>query len=250
VIAERRLRDSEQRFRLMADAVLQIVWITDAAGQVEFFNRHWFDYTSAIDEPATAAEIAARFVHPEDAALTAAAFDASRHSGTTYTVEHRIRSASGAYRWFLVRGEPYRDPTTGEVVRWFGASVDIHDRKVAEAALRELNDTLEQRVEAALAERKFWADVSESADALIAALAPGHRFLAANKAYLDEFQRIYGMRPKVGDCLLDLLAGMPEHRDAALAIWDRALAGEEFTSVQEFGNPERARPYYTGGPSH
>jgi PAS domain S-box-containing protein len=71
-----------------------------------------------------------------------AAFDQARRTGTTYLIEHRIRSKNGDYRWFLVRGEPHRDPATGAVVRWFGASVDIHDRKVAEAQLLELNETL------------------------------------------------------------------------------------------------------------
>lgn len=75
-----------------------------------------------------------------------AAFDEARRSGTTFLVEHRIRSASGRYRWFLARAVPCRDPATGEIVRWFGASVDIHDRKLAEEALLALNADLERRV--------------------------------------------------------------------------------------------------------
>ncbi|HEV2568755.1 PAS domain S-box protein [Sphingomonas sp.] len=135
--SEQQLRESEQRFRQMADAVPQIVWITDADGKNEFFNRQWFDYTGVAYQPTTAAKVAADQVHPEDGPATIAAFDEARRTGTTFHVEHRIRSRTGEYRWFLVRGEPYRDPDTGEIVRWFGASVDIHDRKVAEAALRE-----------------------------------------------------------------------------------------------------------------
>ncbi len=144
--AEERLRESEARFRLMADAVPQIVWITDAEGRVEFFNRHWSDYTGVPYEPTTAAEVAATRVHPDDAEATMAAFEAARRSGGTFLVEHRIRSAAGTYRWFLVRAEPYRDTASGEVVRWFGASVDIHDRKIAEQALLALNADLEREV--------------------------------------------------------------------------------------------------------
>jgi PAS domain S-box-containing protein len=95
------LRDSEARFRLTADAVPQIVWITDAEGRAEFFNKQWSDYTGAAYEPTTAAEVAASFVHPEDAAATVAAFDEARRTGRTFLVEHRIRSAAGEYRWFL-----------------------------------------------------------------------------------------------------------------------------------------------------
>jgi PAS domain S-box-containing protein len=133
VQAEAALRESEQRFRLMADAVPQIVWITDPDGRVEFFNQHWADYTGVPYEPTTAAAVAAGFVHPDDGPATVAAFDAARRGGGTFAVEHRIRSAAGDYRWFLVRAEPYRDPATGAIARWFGASVDIHDRKQAEA---------------------------------------------------------------------------------------------------------------------
>jgi|GEM_PF-364999 len=131
------LRESEAQFRLMADVVPQIVWVTDADGRVEFFNKQWFDYIGSPETPPSAAVVAARFVHPDDEAATMAAFEDARRTATIYHVEHRIRSASGVYRWFLVRGEPYRDAHTGKVVRWFGTSVDIHDRKLAEETLRE-----------------------------------------------------------------------------------------------------------------
>jgi PAS domain S-box-containing protein len=131
------LAQSEQQWRLMADATPQILWVSDAAGRVEFFNGQWSDYTGAPYEPTTAAEVAAAFLHPDDAAATMEAFDTARRSGTVFRVEHRIRSASGEYRWFLARANPYRDPAGGEIVRWFGASVDIHDRRTVEAALRQ-----------------------------------------------------------------------------------------------------------------
>jgi len=151
--AEERLRASEARFRLMADAVPQIVWITDEEGRTEFFNKQWSDYTGEPYEPTTAAKVAATYVHPDDALPTMITFDAARRSGGTFLVEHRIRSAAGDYRWFLVRAEPYHDPATGEIVRWFGASVDIHDRKLAEDALRALNADLEREVVARSRER-------------------------------------------------------------------------------------------------
>nr|WP_280842839.1 PAS domain S-box protein [Pararoseomonas baculiformis] len=137
VRAEEELRESEARFRLMADAVPQIVWITDASGRAEFFNRQWSDYTGAPFEATTAAEVAASFVHPDDAAVTMERFETAQKTGGPFLVEHRIRSRGGDYRWFLVRGEPLHDSRTGKITRWFGASVDIHDRKQAEAALRE-----------------------------------------------------------------------------------------------------------------
>ncbi|KAA1054207.1 PAS domain-containing protein [Azospirillum argentinense] len=141
------LRESEARFRLMADAVPQIVWITDAEGQVEFFNRQWTDYTGVAYEPRTApttvSDVIANFTHPDDAALTADRFQEAQRAGSLFLVEHRLRSKTGEYRWFLVRGLPYRDPHSGAITRWFGTSTDIHDHKHAEALLQQARDTAE-----------------------------------------------------------------------------------------------------------
>jgi PAS domain S-box-containing protein len=117
-------------------------------------------------------------------------------------------------------------------------------RRQAENELRELNRTLERRVDEALAERKLWADIFESSDALIGAFSADHRFLAFNEPYAREFERIYGVRPTAGERLEDLLAGIPDQLQPALALWDRALAGEEFTVASEFGDPAREQPCY------
>ncbi|WP_246472904.1 PAS domain S-box protein [Azospirillum tabaci] len=144
---EAALRESEARFRLMADAVPQIVWITDAEGRVEFFNRQWTDYTGvaydARTAPTTVSDVIADFIHPDDAALTAERFQEAQRAGSLFLAEHRLRSKTGEYRWFLVRGLPYRDPHSGAIVRWFGTSTDIHDRKHAEAQLQQARDTAE-----------------------------------------------------------------------------------------------------------
>jgi PAS domain S-box-containing protein len=151
VIAEERLRESEERLRLMADAVPQIVWITDAEGRHEFFNRQWSLYTGASPDGSDVARIAAEFVHPDDQEATLRAFENARREGCVFEVEHRIRSKDGDYRWFLVRAEPYRDPTTSEIVRWFGVSFDIHERRVAEEHRELLINELNHRVKNTLA---------------------------------------------------------------------------------------------------
>lgn len=176
--AEKGLRESEERFRLMADAVPQIVWITDDEGRVEFFNKQWSNYTGASHEPTTAAEVAADFVHPDDGAATLEAFAEARRLGGVFEVEHRIKSAAGNYRWFLVRAEPYRDRQTGEIVRWFGASVDIHDRKLAEAALRE-------------SEERFRSLIQHASD-IITVLAPDGTILYESPSV----ERVLGYAPE------------------------------------------------------
>jgi PAS domain-containing protein len=79
------LRASEERLRLTADPVPQIVWVTDAEGRVEFFNLQWSNYTGVPYEPTTAADVAAEFVHPEDGPTTMEALQEARCTGTSLT---------------------------------------------------------------------------------------------------------------------------------------------------------------------
>ncbi|MBV8971532.1 MAG: response regulator, partial [Sphingomonadaceae bacterium] len=117
-------------------------------------------------------------------------------------------------------------------------------RREGEARLRELNATLETRVAAALAEKRLFADVIEATDAFVQIVDMDYRWLAINHAAAAEFARIFGVRPQVGQSMLDVLAHMPEHQAAVRAVWSRALGGEEFVETGEFGDPERDRRCY------
>ena len=136
VRAEEKIRDSELQFRLMADSIPQIVWIVDDAGQALYFNKQWLAYTGKALTGVTPEEVMHAVVHPEDWAVTLQAWNRAWQNGQNYSVEHRIRSATGEYRWFLVRAEPYRDPQSGKITQWFGTSTDVQDQKLAEAALK------------------------------------------------------------------------------------------------------------------
>lgn len=116
--------------------------------------------------------------------------------------------------------------------------------RASEQQLRQLNATLEQRVEDALAERRLLAHLVEQTDAFVQVSDMDFRWLAINRAAADEFERIFGRRPQVGQSMLDLLDDMPDHQAAVRAVWARALAGEEFTETQEFGDKDRARRFY------
>jgi signal transduction histidine kinase len=106
------------------------------------------------------------------------------------------------------------------------------ERARAENALRQLNATLEQRVEDAIAQRKLWGELLDSVTALVAAVGNDYRFLAMNKAYVDRFERRIGVRPQVGDSLLELMKVQREQLAMSGSRWSRALAGEEFTLVE------------------
>jgi two-component system, cell cycle sensor histidine kinase and response regulator CckA len=131
---ERALRDSEARFRRLADAMPQIVSVMNADGQVTFINQQWRNYTG---RPEAEAGDMAVGVHPDDLATLLQGWERARTSGLGYAAEFRLRSAAdGGYRWFLTRVVPIRDER-GSIVQWYATSTDIHDQKEAEAALRD-----------------------------------------------------------------------------------------------------------------
>lgn len=130
------LRASQHHLQLMADSIPQIVWIVEASGRGVYFNRQWVAYTGVPIDSTTPMDVASEFVHPDDRAETMQAWNVAYERGGNFHVEHRIRSKSGEYRWFLVMAEPYRN-AAGEIERWFGTSTDIHEQKVAKIALTE-----------------------------------------------------------------------------------------------------------------
>ncbi len=138
-IAERRraedaLRESEQSFRLIVDGIAGLVAIMKATGEVEVVNRQVLDYFGkTVDELKGWAM--SDLVYPEDLPRVISAWTHSVESAFVYDVDHRLRRADGAYRWFHARGLPLRD-AEGRVLRWYVLLTDIHDRKRAEEALQ------------------------------------------------------------------------------------------------------------------
>ena len=152
--------------------------------------------------------------------------------------------------WFTFSYSPVRDES-GTVAGIFCACSETTQKVLVERAmresegrLRELNETLERRVTEAIAERNILADIVERTNAFVQVMDLEYRWLAVNRAAADEFERIFGTRPRVGLRVFDLLADQPDNQAAVTAVWSRALAGEEFTAIEEFGDPSRDRRFY------
>jgi PAS domain S-box-containing protein len=141
--AESALGESERQFRLLAESMPQLVWTTQPDGYHDYFNQRWHEYMGpAFDD--TRGDSWSRLLHPDDRQRTIDRWKSSLRTGEDYEIEYRYRRASdGTYRWFLGRAVPLHD-STGRIVRWFGTCTDIHDQKLAEAALRRSNEDLEQ----------------------------------------------------------------------------------------------------------
>ncbi|NML16571.1 PAS domain-containing protein [Azohydromonas caseinilytica] len=130
-------RRAEETLSTVANLVPDLLWRNDPAGRVEWFNERWYEYTGQARDEGLG-ERWVELLHPEDRQETQRLWREALAREQTLMREHRLRGRDGAYRWFLVRAEPFRDHG-GRVCAWFGSATDVHEQRLS----REL---LEQRV--------------------------------------------------------------------------------------------------------
>ncbi len=143
---------SERDYGALASVFPQLIWALDAKGRVEYLSEQWADYTGLPLDALRTMEPTA-LVHPDDVPDALERWGRSLAAGSPYESRHRLRHASGEFRWQLVRGVPIRDGN-GNVVRWAGTTTDIHDQVATEAELvAARNEAERMRVEAETANR-------------------------------------------------------------------------------------------------
>ncbi|GIK86579.1 MAG: hypothetical protein BroJett026_20600 [Betaproteobacteria bacterium] len=130
------LRESEQRFRAMADSAPVMMWVSDAAGRTAYFNATWLAFRGCTLDAAVAGGWADG-VHPDDAPALASAWREGLAGREGATVEYRRMRHDGAYRWLLETRAP-RFTGDGHFLGFVGSAVDIHDRVLAEGRIRRL----------------------------------------------------------------------------------------------------------------
>jgi PAS domain S-box-containing protein len=161
---EAEVRAREEQFRFLAESMPQIVWTARPDGTLDYLNERFVSYVGVAVEAGLGAGWL-EIIHPDDRDATLAQWSLARSLRISLDLEHRVRRHDGIYRWFLSRATPMLD-ATGEVVKWFGTSTDVHDLKTSEARLRSLFD-------ADLLGVGFWdasGEVSDCNDRMLAIL--------------------------------------------------------------------------------
>lgn len=144
VEAEARLRESEDRFRTMANSMSQLAWIAQPDGFIYWYNQRWYEYTGATPEAMEG--WGWQSVHDPDLVdKVVEQWSAAIAAGEPFEMEFPLRSADGRFRMFLTRALPLRS-ADGQIVQWFGTNTDVHDLKQTEEKVRQINADLEQRV--------------------------------------------------------------------------------------------------------
>ena len=138
--AEDALRRSEDHLRLVIDTIPALVWSKFPDGSADFLNRRFLEYTGlSLNEGLGEGWL--KTIYPEDRASSIDEWRAAFAAGKPFEFEARLRRADGQHRWFLLRGLPLHDEL-GHVVKWYGTTTDIEDRKRAEWALQEVQAEL------------------------------------------------------------------------------------------------------------
>jgi PAS domain S-box-containing protein len=134
VQAERALKESEQKFRSIANVIPQMVWSSNVEGSEHYVNERWHEYTGIV--PAAASyRIWRQVVHPDDQGPLLAAWKKSFAANVLFEAEHRMVHHAGGYRWVLNRAMPSFDEN-GRATHWVGTLTDIHDQKAGADELR------------------------------------------------------------------------------------------------------------------
>jgi PAS domain S-box-containing protein len=139
-LAEMALRESEARFRQLAEHLPHLVWTATPAGSVDYLNQRWLDYAGAPNQ-ALIGDGWAAYVHPDDRDYAKRRWNAAIAAALPDQAEFRFRRHDGAYRWFKVRVAPLRDES-GQVVQWVGSNSDIDEAHALREALRSANRAL------------------------------------------------------------------------------------------------------------
>ena len=212
------VRESEVRFRNMAEYAPVIMWVTDPAGYCTYLNRHWYEFTGQTPEEAEGYGWLDA-THPDDKAEAERAFIDANAQRKAFRAEYRLRQADGTYRWAIDAATP-RFGSDGEYLGYIGSVTDIDAQKCAQAALQGLNTSLERQVAARVQEIEAQREVLQTSQ-------------ARQRVVFDLTRQLMG--------IMDLDGVLLEANPAALDAIDAKLG-------DVVGQPFWATPWFIGTP--
>ena len=213
-LAEERLRESEERFRTLAEAIPQLCWMARGDGHIFWYNQRWYTYTGTTPEQMEG--WGWQSVHdPQALPLVLERWKASIATGEPFDMVFPLKAANGVFHPFLTRITPVKD-SKGSVVGWFGTNTDVTELRDTQEALRK-------------SEEKFRRVVEHIADALFVDNVEG-QIVFANERFLNLFGYSREELPDIK--LEDYVA--PEYRATLRDRHDRRVRGEAVPTHFEY----------------
>jgi PAS domain S-box-containing protein len=145
--AEEALKKSEERMRLLSNAVPQVIWTNTADGRANYFNQRWYEFTGLSYEQSEGPGWQA-IVHGDDAQVSIQKWKEALTAGKVFETEYRLRRHDGIYCWFIGRNVPLRDEG-GKITGWFGSATEIENLKKTEEAFSRSEARLRITMESA-----------------------------------------------------------------------------------------------------
>ena len=219
--AGQRLRESEERFRVMADGCPAIMWVTGVDGGNRFLNRTCREFYGITDEQVEGGGWLP-LIHPDDAPQHIGAFQRATEEHMSVRAEARVRRADGEWRWVVSHAEP-RFSSAGEFLGHVGLSLDITERKQAEKALQSSEEKFRQLAENI--REVFWMVDASTNEALY--ISPAYEQVwgrTCESLYQNPIARLDAIRL--------------EDQDQAHSLFRRQMAGERIDSEYRIRTPE------------
>ena len=242
--AEDRERVGETRYRMLFDAIDEgfcvLEFIDGPLGPLSDYVHVEANpaYTANAGIPDIVGKRLREVVLPEEADSWVARFRSVLQTGESIRFDQELVATGRHLELAAFRVGTLQDRQVAVLFQ------DVTAKKRDERELRELNETLEARVVARTRERNLFATMFESTEMVVTALAPDFTLLAGNKAFLDTFEALYGARPSPGDDVLAAVTGGPEEVEKVRGVWSRVFAGEEYDTIEEFGDVARERSFF------
>ena len=139
------VKKSEDRLRQVVDSIPAMIHTARPDGYLDYFNKRWLEYLGVTLDKVSGWNWTA-FVHPEDVEGILDRWRACLATGEVFEHETRVRRATGEYRWMFHRKVPLHDGN-GNIVKWYGSSLDIDERKTAEGTIRAQESELRQMLD-------------------------------------------------------------------------------------------------------
>lgn len=195
------LTASEEQMRMIVATIPTLAWTAEPDGAIVFFNERWLQYTG-LTEAQARGQGWTTAIYPGDVGALTGKWNEILRSQQPGELEARVRRHDGAYHWFLSRATPLLNPH-GHVVKWYGISVDIEDRKQAEETLRASEQKLRQ--------------VFDTIPGMLSTRAPDGRLEFANQHTLD----YYGDEARTMTSLAPMIH--PDDRERVVRDWHHSL---------------------------
>jgi PAS domain S-box-containing protein len=231
-LGEEALRESEERFRLIAHTAPVMIWMSDAETRVTYLNQTWLDYTGwPLD--AALGDRWVEILHPDEVERCCDVYEKAFEQRKPYQVEYRVRRHDGEYRWVVTAGVPRYD-VDGSVLGYIGTCVDIADRKLAEEALSRVSQKLIEahEEEGARIARELHDDINQRL--ALASVRLGYLKQNPPASAADLGQEIGTVNQEIADLVTDIQALSHGLHPARLELLGLERAAAAF--CEEFAN--------------